>query len=1358
MTRLKLFRLKSLWGNINFDYACSMARGRSGGLISIWDPNFFSKEAIWCDDNFIIVKVHWNNEVGDCFMINIYGPQESAAKSSLWNRLAEFMNQHNGKFILFSDFNTVLHEHERSGSLFSRIEAEHFNAFIDSTYLIDHPIRGRHFTWMNKAGTKLSKLDSFLISEGVMKDIPDIKVTALERLRDGFDDMVKSTWDSMETSNGSNKIRSHVKLRNLKNAIMKWQVDVRKNDRSHKSVNLSEIHDIEKKIDDGILHDGDWITKLPLIKDVFLNYYKDKFQAHDSQVIFTSIANSPILCHHDRDILESHISLDGVKNVVWECGSNKAPGQDGFSFAFIKKYWDRMKMDIFKFVNSFFASGSMPQDANSSFFTLILKISNPLSVKDFRLISLIGTHYKIISKLLANRLSKVIDKIVSKEQSAFILGRQILYGPLIISKIIHWYKKRKKKMLIFKVNFEKAFDSVSWKYLDFILGSLDFGSKWRSWIRACLHSSRASILINVMEGLHCAMSNVVNSRLIRGIKLGSSGIVLSYLFYADDVIITTDWNPHDIDNIIRVLHVFHLASGTGCAAGCFPFTYLGLSIGGHLTLIKAVLGSLGIYYLSIFKAPETILNSIESLRSRFFGVVLKILGIWRGLNGLKFSLLSKKEACKSALHGQEGGLNNQVCSFNGTWSRIIGTSNFLHSKGIIPLNSFCFKVGCGTRVCFWKDIWIGDSPLHTRYNRLYRLDQDKDCLIIDRIVNGQWQWNWSSFDIGTRNTAYLNDLLMEISQINISMDEDTCTWVLSNDGTFSVKSAKRLIDSKLLPSILTPTVWDKFLPRKVNIFLWRLSLYRLPHRLNLSSRGLDILTISCSSCNGNVESADHATKAKSHRLYVIFAALYWWIWRYRNSVTFSSDSIEKGDLFDNICASSFSWISNRGHVSCNWVEWLENPLLIAGSGKMDENVIANLHLALADGVLSSIEEKKSTKEIWDHLTRLYEARSLYNKKILKRKLYALRMTKTTPVTVHVNNLNTLFSQLTSLSCIIKPQEHAEILLQSLPDSCDQLIISLTSNVLSDYLVFDDVTTAILQEANRRNNKEDGQNSTRQVEALVVTRGRLMEPGFSGSHNHGYYSNNCVKKFLRALHPKWRAKVMTIEESKGLTSLSLDELIGNLKAKKESSNEKCSTSGSEDEEYVMAARDFKKFFKRRECSKPPKDKNQRAFVRDSWSDNDEEDDEKDNGCSKHMTGNRKLFPSYKAYNGGNVIFGSNLRGNIIGKGQICDNKCRVTFSEHDSEITKDGKVIGTKWVFRNKLDENGIVSRNKAMLVAQGYNQQEGIDYDETYAPVARLESIRILLAYAYALDFKLFQMNVKSAFLNGFINEEAYVA
>nr|GEW44192.1 copia protein [Tanacetum cinerariifolium] len=163
----------------------------------------------------------------------------------------------------------------------------------------------------------------------------------------------------------------------------------------------------------------------------------------------------------------------------------------------------------------------------------------------------------------------------------------------------------------------------------------------------------------------------------------------------------------------------------------------------------------------------------------------------------------------------------------------------------------------------------------------------------------------------------------------------------------------------------------------------------------------------------------------------------------------------------------------------------------------------------------------------------------------------------------------------------------------------------------------------------------------------------------------------------------------------------------LKAKKESSDEEYSTSGSEDEEYVIAIRDFKKKCFRcgdpnhliGECPKPLKDKNQRAFVRGSWSDSSEEDDEKakDKTCLVAQTSNEELVPQ-----------------------------------------PKNMTIIGTKWVFKNKLDENDVVLRNKARLVAQGYNQQEGIDYDETYAPVARLESIRILLAYACALDFKLF--------------------
>ena len=92
-----------------------------------------------------------------------------------------------------------------------------------------------------------------------------------------------------------------------------------------------------------------------------------------------------------------------------------------------------------------------------------------------------------------------------------------------------------------------------------------------------------------------------------------------------------------------------------------------------------------------------------------------------------------------------------------------------------------------------------------------------------------------------------------------------------------------------------------------------------------------------------------------------------------------------------------------------------------------------------------------------------------------------------------------------------------------------------------------------------------------------------------------------------------------------------------------------------------------------------------------------------------------------------------------------------------ERPKDHNVIGTKWVFRNKQDQDGIVVRNKARLVAQGYTQVEGLDFGETYVSVARLEAIRILLAYACAHDINLYEMDVKSAFLNGYINDIVYV-
>ncbi|GJW07735.1 RNA-directed DNA polymerase, eukaryota, reverse transcriptase zinc-binding domain protein [Tanacetum coccineum] len=217
---------------------------------------------------------------------------------------------------------------------------------------------------------------------------------------------------------------------------------------------------------------------------------------------------------------------------------------------------------------------------------------------------------------------------------------------------------------------------------------------------------------------------------------------------------------------------------------------IGLIRGGRLTLIKAVLGSLGIYYLSIFKAPETVLHYLERARLNFFWGGGLNIGILKAFNLALLQkwcwrLMSYPNALWvniiKALHGQEGGFDNQSFNFNGTWAKIVGSSNYLHSKGIILANT-----------------------------------------------------------------------LVDINDV-----EDSCVWTFVIDGKFTIGDFGRIIDSKILPLLVPSTTWNTTLPKKVNIFIWRMTLDRLPHRLNLLSHGIDIPTIFCFSCNGNVESSNH---------------------------------------------------------------------------------------------------------------------------------------------------------------------------------------------------------------------------------------------------------------------------------------------------------------------------------------------------------------------------------------------------------------------------------------------------------------------------------------------------------------------
>ena len=251
-----------------------------------------------------------------------------------------------------------------------------------------------------------------------------------------------------------------------------------------------------------------------------------------------------------------------LKDVVWSCGGDKCPGPDGFNFNFIKEFWGVLKPEFRRFVDEFHIHGSFPRGSNASFLALIPKTTHPQSLNDYRPISLIGCMYKVIAKLLANRLRSVLSGIIDERQSAFIKDRHILHGILILNEVVEEALKRKKPVMVFKVDFEKAYDSVSWSFLDYMLIRLGFCLKWRKWIAACLQSATISILVNgsptkefaptrglrqgdplapllfniVGEGLTGMMREALHKNLYRSYLVGKQKEPTNILQYADDTL------------------------------------------------------------------------------------------------------------------------------------------------------------------------------------------------------------------------------------------------------------------------------------------------------------------------------------------------------------------------------------------------------------------------------------------------------------------------------------------------------------------------------------------------------------------------------------------------------------------------------------------------------------------------------------------------------------------------------------------------------------------------------------------------------------------------------------------------------
>ncbi|GJT37869.1 RNA-directed DNA polymerase, eukaryota [Tanacetum coccineum] len=173
--------VKFLWGNSNFEFIYSEALGNSGGILCAWDNNVLCKEHHTISDNFIAVFGTWIPTKMKVMIISVYAPQADSYKRALWSYLELLVNRWNGESIIMGDFNEVRRKEERWGSTFNAHGARVFNNFISNAGLVDLQLEGFSFTWSHPSASKMSKLDRFLVTDGLISSFPHILAVCLDR-------------------------------------------------------------------------------------------------------------------------------------------------------------------------------------------------------------------------------------------------------------------------------------------------------------------------------------------------------------------------------------------------------------------------------------------------------------------------------------------------------------------------------------------------------------------------------------------------------------------------------------------------------------------------------------------------------------------------------------------------------------------------------------------------------------------------------------------------------------------------------------------------------------------------------------------------------------------------------------------------------------------------------------------------------------------------------------------------------------------------------------------------------------------------------------------------------------------------
>ncbi|XP_074278418.1 uncharacterized protein LOC141602008 [Silene latifolia] len=603
------------------------------------------------------------------YLTMIYASNDLHERVELWDFLKQVATNCTDPWLWLGDFNTVLSPVERLGGNTTEIETEQFQECVSLCCMDDISATGALYTWSNKQAASdrvYSRLDRAMGNlewmamygdyiahfhpEGLFDHCPctvrlntacfsDIENTttiaslALANIQQALVDnpedvnLIQQELDLVKDLKELTVARDSFLSQKAK---IQWSIEGDLNTAYFhhaikKRTMMNKVFQIEDK-------DGRLCTEGDDIQMAFLDYYQVLLGSHTQTLPVQQhvVAGGPCCTEEHWLILAQPVTIEEVKQCIFSIPNGKSPGPDGYSSQFYKDTWDIIGDEVGAAVINFFEAGRLLTQVNSTVITLIPKIDRPTSVKHFRPISCCNVLYKAISKVMCNRLARILPDIISRNQGAFVKGRSILENILICQDLVRMYNRGMvSPRCMFKLDLQKAYDSIEWQFVDQMLDALNFPEHFRKLIMLCIttpsytpnlngshfgyfHGKRGLrqgdpisplIFCICMEYLTRVMEYATRRWYFRYHPLCKS-LKLTHLLFADDLLMFCKGDIKSIMLLLRALSTFSATSGlrvnaaksevvfngvpnevkmdvvqvSGFQQGVLPFKYLGVPI------------------------------------------------------------------------------------------------------------------------------------------------------------------------------------------------------------------------------------------------------------------------------------------------------------------------------------------------------------------------------------------------------------------------------------------------------------------------------------------------------------------------------------------------------------------------------------------------------------------------------------------------------------------------------------------------------------------------------------------------------------------------------------------------------------